>query len=148
MRVIRIFCSSVRGVLGSRFGCLFSNITTAFNIKIDLNYLSLSASHYVLSEPEWENSYPDILLLKRPTITTKYNFIFELKYIKKSDKSKRVDPKDKTSEKIVEKVAREARTQLSNYLKTDDAKRISSLKAWVLVLVGREWQVVEEVLAD
>ena len=111
-------------------------------------YLSLSASHYVLSEPEWENSYPDILLLKRPTITTKYNFIFELKYIKKSDKSKRVDPKDKTSEKIVEKVAREARTQLKNYLETDDAKRIASLKAWVLVLVGREWQVVEEVLAD
>ena len=111
-------------------------------------YLSLSASHYVLSEPEWENSYPDILFLKRPSITTKYNFIFELKYVKKTDKSKRVDPSDKASEKIVEKVEREARTQLTNYLKTDAAKRIPNLKAWVLVLVGREWQLVEEIVVD
>ena len=38
-------------------------------------YLSLSASHYVVSEPEWENGYPDLLLLKRSQIETKYNFV-------------------------------------------------------------------------
>ena len=108
-------------------------------------YLSLSASHYVVSEPEWENGYPDLLLLKRPQIETKYNFVIELKYIKQADRHKRVNPKDKTSEKILEKVQREARTQLSDYLKTDNAKRIPNLKAWVIVLVGRDWKVVEEV---
>ncbi|NJN35520.1 MAG: AAA family ATPase [Saprospiraceae bacterium] len=105
-------------------------------------YLSLSASHFVASEPEWERGYPDILLLKRPNITTKYNFIIELKYIKLSDKDKSTENK---IEKITEKVEREARTQLSNYLKTDNAKRIPNLKAWIIILVGREWQVVEEV---
>ena len=104
-------------------------------------YLSMSASHYVVSEPEWENKYADILLLKRPNIDTKYNFIFELKYIKKADKNKK-DPK--TGEKYVDKIANEAREQLSNYLKTDNAKRIASLKAWVIILVGRDWYLVEE----
>ncbi|MDZ7880745.1 MAG: PD-(D/E)XK nuclease domain-containing protein [Saprospiraceae bacterium] len=109
-------------------------------------YFSLSASHYVKSEPEWENGYPDILLLKRANVTTKYNFVIELKYVKLSDKNKRVNPNDKTSEEIVTKVEREARIQLTNHLKTDDAKRIENLKAWLIILVGREWKVVEEIV--
>ena len=108
-------------------------------------YLSLSASHYVVSEPEWENGYPDMLLLKRPNITTKYNFIVELKYIKLADKNKRVDPKDKTSEKIFTKVVREARVQLNDYLQTGNAKQTPNLKAWLIVLVGRDWKLVEEI---
>ena len=110
-------------------------------------YLSLSVSHYVVSEPEWENGYPDILLLKRPNIETKYNFIIELKYIKLNEKNKRVDPKDKTSEKIYAKVVREARVQLNNYLQTQNAKRTPNLKAWLIILVGREWKLVEEIPA-
>ena len=105
-------------------------------------YLSLSLTHYVISEPEWENQYPDILLLKRPSMVTKYNFIFELKYIKKGDK----DAKDpNTHEKLVDKITTEARQQLKGYLKTENAKRIPNLKAWLLILVGREWHLVEEV---
>jgi hypothetical protein len=105
-------------------------------------YLSLSSTHYVDSEPEWQNQYPDIVLLKRPNVTTKYNFIFELKYVKKADKNK----KDKeTQEKTLNKVIEEARKQLSGYLETDDAKRLPNLKAWLLVLVGREWHLIDEV---
>ena len=105
-------------------------------------YLSLSSSHYVVSEPEWENKYADILLLKRPHVVTKYNFILELKYIRKTDKNK----KDKvTSEKTIDKVIADARKQLLGYLQTDDAKRIENLKGWLLILVGREWHLIEEV---
>jgi hypothetical protein len=104
-------------------------------------YLSMSAAHYVVSEPEWQHQYADILLLKRPNIETKYNFIFELKYVKKADKNKK-DPQ--TGEKLVDKVAEEARVQLTNYLKTDNAKRLVNLKAWILVLAGRDWHLVEE----
>jgi hypothetical protein len=110
-----------------------------------ITYLSLSASHFVKSEPEWQNGYPDILFLKRPNIATQYNFIIELKSIKLKEQSKTVDPDDAASEKILEKVEREARQQLTNYLKTDDAKRIPNLKAWLIILVGREWKVVEEI---
>jgi hypothetical protein len=109
-------------------------------------YLSLSASHYVVSEPEWENGYPDILLLQRPNSNTKYNFIIELKYIKLSDKDKTVLTKDGIEEKWTEKVAHEARTQLVNYLKTDNAQRYDNLKAWLFILVGRDWHLVEEVV--
>jgi hypothetical protein len=106
-------------------------------------YLSLSTTHYVASEPEWENQYPDIVLLKRPNVTTKYNFIFELKYVKKSNKNKKEkDSEEKTLNKIIE----EARTQLKGYLETDDAKRLESLKAWLLILVGREWHLIEEIV--
>jgi hypothetical protein len=105
-------------------------------------YLSLSATHYVVSEPEWESQFADILLLKRPNIETKYNFIVELKYIKKADKNK---TDTKTGEKYVETATNEARQQLKNYLKTDNAKRIQNLKAWLFILVGREWHVIEEI---
>ena len=104
-------------------------------------YLSLSSSHYVVSEPELENQFADILLLKRPNIETRYNFIFELKYIKKTDKNK----KDAvTSEKKIDTITKEARQQLHNYLQTEAAKRVPNLKAWVLILVGREWHLIEE----
>ncbi len=97
-------------------------------------YLSLSASHYVVSEDEWENGYVDVLLLKRPHATTKYNFIIELKYVKKG------------SENTLQKVADEGRAQIHKYIQSENAKRIPSLKAWLLVLVGREWQLVEEIM--
>jgi Predicted AAA-ATPase/PD-(D/E)XK nuclease superfamily len=105
-------------------------------------YLSLSGTHYVASEPEWEKHYADIVLLKRPNVETKYNFILELKYLKKADKNKK-DPQ--TGEKMVDKVIKEAKQQLTDYLKTDNAKRLNNLKAWLLILVGREWHLIEEV---
>ena len=104
-------------------------------------YLSLSASHYVKSEPEWENQYIDILLQKRPNRETRYNFVFELKYLKKADKNKK---NVQTGEKQIDKVIKDARQQLANYLQTDDAKRLVNLKAWLLILVGRDWHLVEE----
>jgi Predicted AAA-ATPase/PD-(D/E)XK nuclease superfamily len=111
-------------------------------------YLTLSASHFVKSEPEWKNGYPDILFLKRPNIATQYNFIIELKYIKLKEQHKSVDADDTASEKIFEKVEREARQQLTHYLQTDDAKRIPNLKAWLIILVGREWRLVEEIMVE
>jgi hypothetical protein len=105
-------------------------------------YLSLSATHYVVSEPEWENQYADILLLKRPNRETKYNFILELKYLKKADKNKKDEA---TKEPLIQKAEREAREQLNLYLQTDNAKRLTNLKAWLLILVGREWHLIEEI---
>jgi hypothetical protein len=105
-------------------------------------YLSLSATHYVVSEPEWEKYYPDIVLLKRPNVETRYTFIIELKYIKKADENKKDDV---TKERYIAKVEREAREQLQKYIQTDNAQRMTNLKAWLLILVGREWHLVEEI---
>jgi Predicted AAA-ATPase/PD-(D/E)XK nuclease superfamily len=105
-------------------------------------YLSLSATHYVVSEPEWEKLYPDIVLKKRPNIETRYNFLIELKYIKMADENK--DDKD-SKERIIAKVEKEARLQIQKYIQTENAKRIPNLKAWLLILVGRKWHLVEEI---
>jgi len=80
--------------------------------------------------------------LKRPNRETKYNFILELKYLKKADKNKKDEA---TKEPLIQKVEREAREQLNHYLQTDNAKRITNLKAWLLILVGREWHLIEEI---
>ena len=84
-------------------------------------------------------------MLKRANATTKYNFAIELKYVKKGDLDKIVQNPDGTKEKLTDKVKREGRQQLENYLTTEDAKRIPNLKAWLIILVGREWKVVEEI---
>jgi hypothetical protein len=102
-------------------------------------YLSLSAAHYVKSEEEWQNGYIDVLMLKRPNVTTKYNFLIELKYVKKGEDTK----KDKEN---IAKVEKEAREQVQKYLQSDNAQRIPNLKAWLFMLVGREWHLVEEIV--
>jgi hypothetical protein len=95
-----------------------------------------------VSEPEWEKLYPDIVLHKRPNVETRYTFLIELKYIKMADENKQ----DKeTKERYVEKVEREARLQLQKYIATENARRIPNLKAWLLILVGRTWHLVEEI---
>ena len=108
-------------------------------------YLTLSASHYVVSEPEWDAGYPDIVFLKRPNINTRHNFILELKYIKKADTNKIVISPEGTKEKLIQLKQREAKTQLEQYLKTDHANRLTNLKAWIIILVGREWKITQEI---
>ena len=105
-------------------------------------YLSLSASHYVKSEEEWQNGYIDVLMLKRPNVQTQFNFLIELKYIKKADENTK-DKEKKVA--YIEKVEKEAREQVQKYLQSDNAKRIPNLKAWLLILVGREWHLIEEI---
>jgi hypothetical protein len=83
--------------------------------------------------------------LKRPNVTTQFNFVIELKYLKKGDLDKMVTLEDGTKIRMTEKVESDTRLQLSNYLQTDAAKRIPNLKTWVIILVGREWKIVEEI---
>jgi hypothetical protein len=65
-----------------------------------------------------------------------------LKYIKKGDENKK---DNETKELYTAKVEREAREQLQKYIQTENAKRIPDLKAWLIILVGREWHLVEEI---
>jgi Predicted AAA-ATPase/PD-(D/E)XK nuclease superfamily len=142
----RPFLSLIQALINKKLSVRDAQNFSEKHLKMLLiPYFSLSATHYVVSEPEWENKFPDIVLLKRPNIETKYNFIFELKYIKKEDKTKK---NTITGEKYVDKIAHEARQQLRSYLNTDNAKQIDNLKAWVLILVGREWHLVEEVISE
>lgn len=79
-----------------------------------------------------EKGYVDILLVTRPPHKPKYQFVIELKYLKKATASK------------AEKVKKEAVLQLKNYLTHDDyLQKLHELKAYVVIFVGNTGEVVE-----
>lgn len=74
-----------------------------------------------------DKGYADILLVKRPPFETKYQFIFEFKYLKKSEAAR------------AEEVKRAAEAQLRRYLAHDPyLQKMEELKAYVVVFVGDE----------
>ena len=76
--------------------------------------------------------YVDILLLQRPPFQTTYQFIFELKYVKKQDADKAA---------AIQQAAVE---QLQDYLQYDAyLQGLENLKAYVVVFVGNEGRFVE-----
>ncbi len=75
----------------------------------------------------------DLLLTHRPPFEEEipYQFIFELKYLKKKEKSQ------------LEVTKEEAVTQLKNYLKDDKIKHLKNLKAYVVIFVVNKAEVIE-----
>ncbi len=74
----------------------------------------------------------DLLLTRRQPFVEEvpYQFIFELKYLKKAGK------------KRLETVKKEAVCQLKEYLKDDKIKEMMDLKAYVVIFVGNKAEVV------
>lgn len=85
------------------------------------------------SEYETDRKYVDLLLTKRPPIDPTYQFAFELKYLKQADASQ------------VEEIANNGRTQLRQYLQHEKLAQLENLRAWLLVFVGTQAKVVEEI---
>lgn len=85
------------------------------------------------SEYETDRKYVDLLLTRRPPIDPNYQFAFELKYLKQSDAHKLAD------------IKAEGLAQLQGYLQHDDLRVLSDLRAWLIVFVGTEAEVVTEV---
>ncbi|MCO6490024.1 MAG: AAA family ATPase [Phaeodactylibacter sp.] len=78
-----------------------------------------------------DKGFVDILLIKRPPFETKYQFVLELKYLKKEAAAR------------AEAVKKEAVGQLRRYLQFDDyLQNLENLKAYVLLFVGNEGEVV------
>jgi len=74
----------------------------------------------------------DLLLTRRPPFSPKYQFVFELKYLRTKQQAKLETTKNK------------AILQLKEYLQQDDAlNTLDHLKAYVLVFVGNEGHIFE-----
>ncbi len=79
-----------------------------------------------------EKGYIDLLLVKRPPYETKFQFVFELKYLKKATAKK------------AEKTKQEAVSQLKKYLQNDEyLQQMKALKAYAVVFVGNKGFVEE-----
>ncbi len=81
---------------------------------------------------EQEKGRIDLLLTRRQPFVEEvpYQFIFELKYLKKAGK------------KRLETVKKEAVNQLKEYLKDEKIKEMTDLKAYVVIFVGNKAEVV------
>jgi hypothetical protein len=98
-----------------------------------VGYAMLMNVYYVKSEYEVERNYPDIMFLYRKPYKPPYQYVFELKYLKKAERSK------------LETVKLAALEQMSRYLKTEEIKIKENLRAFVIVIVGDKFEVVEEI---
>jgi hypothetical protein len=98
-----------------------------------VGFASLSKLYFIKSEPEIENKYPDILFLYRPPFFPKFQFLFELKYLSKA------------KEKELKTIEVKAIEQVKGYLALDEIKCLANLKAYVLIFVGSELKVVQEI---
>ena len=94
-------------------------------------FASLANLYYIQSEQETEQKYVDVLFLHRPPYFPTYQFAFELKYLKKSER----DQLETTKQKAI--------AQLQGYLQSEALQRLENLKAYVIVFVGSEAKAVE-----
>ncbi len=97
-----------------------------------VGFASLSNLYFIKSEPEFEQKYPDVMFLYRPPFFPNYQFLFELKYLKK------------TARKKLQQTRREAKNQIKGYLDFEEVKQLENLRSWVIVFVGEKAEVVEE----
>lgn len=98
-----------------------------------VGFANLANLYFIKSETEVQKRYPDIMLLYRKPIQPNYQFIIELKYLKKSEL-------DQLDAKFAE-----AETQLQGYLQSPEIKALDSLKAWAVVFVGDQVRKVKEI---
>jgi len=117
-------------------------------IKFDEKYIHLlfivfanqAGFYYVKSEPEINQKYPDVMFLWRPPFFPKYQFVFEIKYLKKSDTH------------LLDSKKKEAKEQLLGYLASPELKDfvvrseggMETVKAYTVVFVGEKAESVEE----
>ncbi len=97
-----------------------------------VGFASLSNLYFIKSEPEPEQKYPDILLLYRQPYAPNYQFLLELKYLNKKQRS-RLNEKRK-----------EAINQIERYKQFPEIQQLENLKSWAIVFVGEKAEVIEE----
>ncbi|HHW58020.1 MAG TPA: AAA family ATPase [Clostridia bacterium] len=103
-------------------------------IKVILfSYLTISNVYRPISERETEGGYIDIYLERDIRIPdVKYEWLIELKYIKKSEKDK------------VDKIKEEGIKQLKRYRESRGLKERKDVKEALLIFIGKdEYQVIE-----
>jgi len=87
-------------------------------------FAARSQVYFVRSEVEVDKRYPDIMFLARPPIQPRYEFVFEIKYLKKAQAD------------ALTPTANAAEGQLCQYLESDLLRARPKLRAYTVVFVG------------
>jgi hypothetical protein len=93
--------------------------------------------YHIKSEPEYNHKYPDIMLLEQKPYDAKYQFLFELKWAKKT--APKSDPNSWDNKK------NEGIEQIKGYLELDDIKNIEGppLFAYLIIADGERVEIVK-----
>jgi len=97
--------------------------------------------YYVKSQPEIEKKYPDVMFLYRPPFYPKFQFIFELKYLKKEDASKLEAKRKKATEQI--KSYMQSKEMLDFIVRPEAG--METVKAYIAIFVGDKAEIVDEI---
>jgi hypothetical protein len=85
---------------------------------------SLSQLYIIKSEAEVERDYPDLMYVYRKPYKPNYQFLLEVKYLKKEDETK-LDSK-----------MREAQNQVTRYFEKPELRQMENLRSYAIVFVG------------
>jgi uncharacterized protein YqfB (UPF0267 family) len=97
-----------------------------------LSYLNLTNIYQFISEREVQKGYADILLKKGiGTPQVKYEWLLELKYIKKKNR------------KQLERIRKKALEQLQHYMESREMLGKPNLKAVALIVIGKDEIIVD-----
>ena len=89
-----------------------------------VTFANLAEIYFVRSDVEVARKYPDVMFLERAPHEPEYEFVFEIKYLKKADAGS------------VDDVTAAAEKQLRTYLDSDLLANRPKLKAYVVVFTG------------
>ena len=92
--------------------------------------------YHIKSEPEYNHKYPDIMLLEQLPYVAKYQFLFELKWAKKTAPKSDSNSWDNKRKEGIE--------QIKGYLQLDEIKKIDGppLFAYLIVADGERVEIV------
>lgn len=132
------FIELLTGVLEKLSNRDYQNFDEKYIKVVMMSFLAMAGIYFLKSEYETSAGYTDLILLAQPQKNLQYEYLFELKYIKKGE----------ASEANIQAIQAEAKTQILQYLEVDEFLRNKqNLLAYTLVFVKNEC-LVERIQID
>lgn len=96
---------------------------------------SLSPAFIIKSETEVNGEYPDLMYLFRKPNSVKFQFLLELKYLKKGDSAQ------------LNRIMEKAEQQVKRYLLKQEIKELKNLRIYIIVFTGKQGH-FKEIIPD
>jgi hypothetical protein len=100
-----------------------------------LTVLNMATFFYIKSEAEYNNNYPDIMLLKQEPFEVKFQYLFELKWVKKGVNE---NHKNSWKNKKIEGIS-----QVERYKRLSDIKDLKNLHSFLIISDGENLKLIE-----
>ncbi|MCF8436055.1 MAG: ATP-binding protein, partial [Ignavibacteriales bacterium] len=114
----------------------YQNFDEKYVKMLFITLASLSQLYIIKSEAEVEGEYPDLMYLFRKPYKPNYQFLIELKYLKKGESKK------------LGKTMESAKEQVSRYLQKPEIKGLDNLKIYTVVFVSKKGHFSEIILGN